>query len=244
MGVNAAASQASFAGAWSGAGGAVPEPSSPASSQRPLRALIVGAGAGLEVCHSFGCGDDTRSVGVGPAFHAEVGFRPLWLLELTVEGTYGLHPVSYKTGSASLEGTNWNWAAAGGVRLRPLDLHTAQGFVAGLDPWVGVLAGFHWYFESATDSSSPIHLGSERMLRRMLVKFQAGVDYWLNTSMTLGVLFSYDRQFLGTECSHTGDNADKCTPINTPTLHDPYNALSPSEYPQYLRVELAYRLYL
>jgi hypothetical protein len=206
--------------------------------------LLLGLGLGLESCFTSGCDDGTRSVGLGPIFQFEVGARLAPMLEVLAAGSYSIHPATYRFGSADLNARGHAFGTVAGVRVRPIDLSSGSGFAANIDPWIGVLGGFHWYNENADDENSTANFHQDRQLRRVLAKFQLGVDYWFDSRMTLGLFFSYDRQFFGSYCSAQGSNGDRCLTIKPTTLGSPDGTPEPSEFPQFFSIGLGYHLYL
>jgi hypothetical protein len=178
-------------------------------------------------------------VGLGPVLGAEVGVRPWPFLGFLAAGTYSVHPLKVPAGSNDLKGNAQGFTAAAGARLYPIQLN-------GLDPWIGVLFGYHHYTESVSDDAAVTNFSSQRQLRRFVTRLQIGLDIYLNERMSLGpyVSFDIDHSYKGVECTKTGDNAASCARLHEPSISDPPGAVAPGDQPKFISLGALFQAHL
>jgi hypothetical protein len=190
--------------------------------------FVLGAGLGLELCYTSSCSSDGRSVGLGPVLSAEIGGRPWPFLGFLAAGTFSAHPLQMPVGSKDLSGSAQSFTGTAGVRVYPIQLNA-------LDPWVGVLFGYHHYTERASDDTAVTDFNSERQLRRLVTRLQVGLDIFLNERMSIGPYVSFDFSHdFGLECTKVGGNGANCTKLHEPSISDPPGAVAPSDQPKFI----------
>jgi len=131
-------------------------------------------------------------------------------------------------GSKDLKGSAQGFTGTGGVRVYPIQLDA-------LDPWIGVLFGYHHYTESASDDESVTDFNSQRQLRRLVTRLQLGLDIYLNERLSIGPYVSFDFSHdWGVECTKAGANGANCAKLHEPTISDPPGAVAPGDQPKFI----------
>jgi hypothetical protein len=215
----------------------------PSSSSNPVQykrtGFVLGGGVGLEVCYTSSCSNNGRSMGLGPQFAAEIGGRPWPFLGFVVAGTASVHPLQMPVGSSNLKGSAVGLTATAGARVYPIQLNA-------LDPWVGVLFGYHHYNESASDDASVTDFNTQRQLRRFVTRLQLGLDIFLTERISIGpyVSFDIDHSYKGVECTKTGAMGANCSRLHEPSISDPPGAVAPGDQPKFISLGALFQAHL
>jgi hypothetical protein len=176
---------------------------------------------------------------MGPVVGAEVGVRPWPFLGFLASGTFSAHALQMPVGSTDLKGSARSYTGTVGARVYPIQLNA-------LDPWVGVLFGYHHYAESASDDEAVTNFNTERQLRRFVTRLQLGLDIYITERMSIGpyMTFDFDHSAEGVECTKVGANGANCTKLHEPSIADPPGAVAPGDQPKFISLGALFQAHL